>query len=256
MLGRAPLAGFVNKVTPRGNLIGYAGLAVLDTLAILAGKPKARRLTKPALMPVLAAAVSDPDPSPAQRRIGTALTLSAAGDTALLGSSRLAFLSGAGAFAGAHVNYLAAVHELGERPGMLSYRPWLAAPYALALAGFAAVLPKVARRTGWGEALAGLGYAGLLTAVGVATLDLRGRGGERNPGWDSSAARAAAGGALFVASDLLVGVRRYRQAGGADGGRADTLLDAGVMVSYTAAQALLALGLTDLSRQQKATPPA
>ncbi|GIG60653.1 hypothetical protein Lfu02_50250 [Longispora fulva] len=248
MLGRSPLAGFVNKVTPRGNLVGYAGLAVLDTLAILAGKPKARRLIKPALMPVLAAAVAAPDPGPVQRRVATALTLSAAGDTALLGKSRLAFLSGAGAFAGAHVNYLAAVNGLGDRPGMLRYRPWLAAPYALALAGFAAVLPGVAKRTGWGEAVAGFGYAGLLTAVAVSTLDLRGRRGE-DPRWDAAATRAATGGALFVVSDFLVGLRRYRQAGGA-GGRADTVLDAGVMVTYTAAQAMLALGLTELARQQ------
>ncbi|WP_018351004.1 lysoplasmalogenase family protein [Longispora albida] len=222
-------------------LIGYAGLAVLDTLAILASKPKARRLVKPALMPALAGSVASS--SPVGRKVSRALALSGAGDAALLGKSRWAFLSGAASFAGAHVTYLSAMKDLGDRPGMLRYRPWLAAPYAVALAGFAAVVPKVAKRTGWGEAAAGLAYAGLLTSVATVALDLRGRRGD-DPEWDRAATRAAAGGALFVASDFLVGLQRYLKSD-------NRAIGAGVMITYTAAQGLLATGLTELAERSE-----
>lgn len=187
----------------------YLALAATDTALAATGRTRARRLTKPLLMPLLAL---DRD-RPTRR----ALALGGVGDVALLGEGRGAFSAGLGAFLLGHGAW---VQALRDRPGggVVSRRPVLALPYALVFAGFNAFLWN---RTG-PDRLPVLLYSAALTATAVAALD-------------SGDARAATGGALFLASDGLLALERF----------ADVHLPAHeglVMASYTAAQALLAAG--------------
>jgi uncharacterized membrane protein YhhN len=187
----------------------YLALAVTDTALAATGRIRPRLLTKPLLMPLLAVGRD----RPTQR----ALALGGAGDVALLGEGRAAFSAGLGAFLLGHGAW---VQALRDRPGggVVARRPLLALPYALVLAGFNAFLWN---RTG-PDRLPVLLYSAALTATAVAALD-------------SGDAWAAAGGALFLASDGLLALERF----------ADLSLPAHeglVMASYAAAQALLAAG--------------
>ena len=187
----------------------YAALAVADTLLAATGRDRARRVTKPLLMPVLAV-----DRDAGTRR---ALALGAVGDVALLGSGQAAFPTGLGAFLLGHVAW---VRALRARPGggVVRRRPVLVLPYAAVLAAFNGYLwPRTGR-----DRVPVLVYSAALTATAVAALD-------------SGDARAALGGALFLGSDGLRALERF----------ADVRLPAHeglVMASYTAAQALLAAG--------------
>ena len=194
---------------PKIHRMAYAAAAAADTALAATGRDRARRLTKPLLMPVLALQRDAPT-----RR---ALALGGLGDVALLGSGQAAFTGGLGAFLLGHGAW---VRALRERPGggVVRRRPVLAVPYALVLAGFNAYLW---RRTG-SDRVPVLVYSAALTATAVAALD-------------SGDARAALGGALFLGSDGLLALERF----------ADVHLPAHeglVMASYTAAQALLAAG--------------
>ena len=187
----------------------YGVLAAVDAALAASGRSRARRLTKPLLMPVLAL---DRD-RPTRR----ALALGAVGDVALLAPGHAAFSAGLGAFLLGHGAWVAALRA---RPGggLVRRRPVLALPYALVLAGFNAYLW---RRTG-ADRVPVLVYSGALTATALTALD-------------TGDARAAAGGALFLASDGLLALERF----------AHVHLPAHeglVMASYTAAQALLAAG--------------
>jgi uncharacterized membrane protein YhhN len=193
-------------------LPAYLAVAALDTALAATGRARARRLTKPLLMPVLAAGRD----RPTQR----ALALSGAGDVALLGAGRTAFSAGLGAFLGSHAAWIAALRG---RPGggRVSARPVLALPYAATWLGLNAVLW---RRTGpdrWPVVL----YSAALAAMAVTALDTE------DP-------RAAAGGALFMLSDGLLALERFA-------GVALPAHEGWVMSTYTAAQALLAAGGTD-----------
>lgn len=193
----------------------YVALAVLDTVLAVRGHGRARRVTKPLLMPVLAL---DRD-APTRR----ALALGGLGDVALLGEGRTAFSAGLGAFLLGHVAW---VQALRGRPGggVVRRRPVSAVPYALVFAGFNAYL--------WGrtgpDRLPVVVYSAALTATALAALD-------------TGDSRAALGGALFLGSDGLLALERF----------ADVHLPAHeglVMTSYTAAQALLAAGGSTLAR--------
>lgn len=185
----------------------YAALAVTDALLAATGRTGARRVTKPLLMPVLAAS-SD---RPSQR----ALALGWGGDVALLGSSPAAFTTGLASFLVGHAAWIAAVRGR-DGGGLLRRRPAAAVPYALAWAGLNAYLWS---RTGR-DRLPVLAYSGALAAMALTALD-------------SGDARTAAGGALFMASDSLLALERF-------GGVHLPLHEGLVMASYTAAQALLA----------------
>ena len=194
---------------PPTSRLAYAALAVADTALAATGRDRARRATKPLLMPVLAL----------QRDVPTrrALAAGGVGDVALLGSGEVAFTAGLGSFLLGHVAWVAALRG---RPGggVVRRRPMLALPYALVLVGFNAYLWS---RTGK-DRIPVLVYSAALTATAVAALD-------------SGDARAALGGALFLSSDGLLALERF----------ADVHLPAHeglVMASYTAAQGLLAAG--------------
>ena len=194
---------------PTTSRVIYAALAAADTALAATGRTGPRRLTKPLLMPVLAV---DRD-----ARTRRALVLGGLGDVALLGQGRGAFTAGLGSFLLGHVAW---VRALRGRPGggVVRRRPVLAVPYALVLAGFNAYLW---RRTG-PDRVPVLVYSAALTATALAALD-------------TGDARAATGGALFLASDALLALERF----------ADLHLPAHegvVMASYASAQALLAAG--------------
>ena len=184
----------------------YAVLAAVDVALAAAGRRPARRATKPLLMPLLAVGRD----RPTQR----ALALSGVGDVALLGDGTAAFRVGLGAFLASHLAWLSA---LSQRPGgrLDAVR---GVPVLAAWGGLNAVLW---RRTG-DDRWPVVAYSVVLAAMALTALD-------------RDDARAAAGGALFLASDALLALERF----------ADVRLpghDGWVMSTYTAAQALLAAG--------------
>lgn len=187
----------------------YVAVAGVDVLLATAGRTRARRVTKPLLMPLLARGRDAPT-----RR---ALLLGGLGDVALLAPGQAAFTAGLGSFL---VGHAAWVRALRGRPGggRLRRRPWLAAPYVLVWAGANAAL--------WGrtgrDRVPVLVYSAALTATALAALDT----GDR---------RAAVGGALFLGSDGLLALERFA-------GVALPAHEGLVMASYTTAQAMLAAG--------------
>ncbi|HIT75694.1 MAG TPA: lysoplasmalogenase [Candidatus Avipropionibacterium avicola] len=209
----------------------YWALGAAHLTAGLIPHPLARRihrLTKPALMPLLAA--TSPEVS---HRVRVALAASTVGDTALLGTSALSVLGGMTGFSVAHVAYLRELLSLGR-----SAQPRVSAAVVAAAVGVTAVAGTVLRRamadgddramigpaTGYAAMVAGMGGAAVRAATVV--------GGRRG--------RAlATGGALFVVSDSLVAAALF----GPEQWDRRGLLTFAVMTSYLSAQALLVTGL-------------
>jgi uncharacterized membrane protein YhhN len=182
---------------------GYPLVAVADTALAALDRSRARRLTKPLLMPTLLAG----KPRPVQR----ALALGGVGDVALLGSSDLAFSAGLGAFLAGHVAWVAAL-----RPRSRTVlTPARAAPYLAAWVGLNAFLWS---RTGR-DRVPVLCYSAALVGTALAALD-------------TGDPAVAAGGALFVASDTMLALERFA-------GLHLPLHEGLVMATYTSAQALL-----------------
>lgn len=200
-------------------LPAYAAVAAADV--VLAGRHarRARRLTKPLLMPLLAAHVEEvrTGRGTAERAVLAGLGLSSLGDIALLGEGELAFGAGLVSFLAAHCCYIAAF--LARRGGGVRRRPGVAGLYALAWVVLSAVLlPRTGRLRVpvliYGTALMGMATAALETGSPV----------------------VAAGGAAFVVSDSMLALGAFDV----------TSLPAGealVMLTYAAAQAFIALGM-------------
>jgi uncharacterized membrane protein YhhN len=193
-------------VTRRATVV-FVALAAADTLLAATGHDRQRWVTKPLLMPVLMAG--------RDRRSQRALTLGGAGDVALLGSSQTAFTAGLACFLAGHVAWIMALRQ---RPGggRLRARPALAAPH---VAVFGAMNAYLWRRTGQ-DRIPVIVYSTALLAMSLTALD-------------SGSTRTAAGGALFLASDMLLALGKF----------GDVHLPAHeglVMATYASAQALLA----------------
>jgi uncharacterized membrane protein YhhN len=184
----------------------YPALAAVDAVLAATGRDRARRLTKPLLMPTL---MLDKD-RPTQR----ALALGGAGDVALLGSGQAAFTAGLGSFLAGHVAWITALRP--HSTGLLRRNPAIAAPYLAAWAGLNAYLwPRTGK-----DRIPVLVYSSALLATALAALD-------------TGRTDVAAGGALFLASDALLALERF----------GDVHLPAHegiVMGTYTSGQALLA----------------
>ena len=182
----------------------YAALAAADALLAATGRDRARRVTKPLLMPVLLRGKDRPTQQ--------ALALGGLGDVALLGSGPHAFTAGLGSFLLGHVAWMRALRR--HRAGALG--PVVAVPYLAAWAGLNAYLwPRTGR-----DRVPVLLYSTALLGTALAAADT----GDR---------AVAAGGALFLVSDSLLALERF----------ADVHLPAHeglVMATYTSAQALLA----------------
>jgi uncharacterized membrane protein YhhN len=218
----------------------YAVVAAADT--VLAARDDARPsrwrwLTKPALMPLLAAKVSSADGSaaaPMRARTRDALVLSWAGDVALLGTSDAAFGAGLGCFAAAHGRYATAFGSAqGAQP------PAAAGPVTVAGTGLGGILARRAGRLGVPVA----GYSALITAMAVRAL-----GVDPNQVGRPAATRIAAGAGLFVVSDGLIGLRKFGLPAGTSR-RVRSAIDATVMATYAAGQWLIADGVA------RAAPP-
>lgn len=213
---------------------GYTALAATDTYLASRGTTKSRRLrilTKPLLMPALAAATATATADRGTTLRNATLTAQAfswGGDVALMGKSETSFLTGVGSFFAGHVAYIA---------GFTSARGRLSDANltgAKAAAGF------------WMAAAPGMAYAAgrkdpslrapiaaysaiLSTMFATSTLldnDLPAK----------ARRRLLAGTSLFLASDTILGLREFILPG------ESAKLDAAVMATYTAGQGLIAAG--------------
>ncbi|WP_433871640.1 lysoplasmalogenase [Saccharopolyspora sp. CA-218241] len=185
-----------------------------DVVLSACGARTARRITKPALMPVLAA---QRPPRGAGAAIG--LAGSWAGDVALLAEGDRPFRAGLGAFLLAHLGYATAFAR-GGRP-----RAAHLVPAAVFTATSAVVFGRLAGPLGRPVRA----YAVAIGAMGAAATTVRGPG----------ARRIAAGAALFITSDALLGLGRFGVIG-----RRPELTDAAVMTTYALAQWLIHDGLS------------
>lgn len=187
----------------------YAAVAIADTVLAAKGHDKARRVTKPLLMPALLKGKDK-----ATKR---ALALGGAGDVALMGSSDTAFTAGLGSFLAGHLAWITALRSR-SGGGFLREKPLAAAPYVAAFVGLNAYLwPKTGK-----DRVPVLLYSAALMGTALVALD-------------SGDPRTAAGGALFVASDSLLALDKF--------GDVHVPAHEGlVMATYTSAQALLAAG--------------
>jgi uncharacterized membrane protein YhhN len=200
-------------------LRAYAAVAAADVVLAATGKRRAaRRLTKPALMPLLMAHVAASEGGDGTKPLVLAgLGLSCAGDVALLGEGEGPFAAGLASFLAAHVCYLGAFAK--RRKGNARGVRGPALLYGLAWVGLNAVLlPKTGKMR-----VPVLVYGSALAAMAVAALE-------------TGDAKVAAGGAAFMISDGILALDTF---GAADIPGADGL----VMLTYTAAQALIAAGM-------------
>lgn len=182
----------------------YPFIAAVDTLLAATGRDRARRVSKPLLMPTLLRGKS----RPTQR----ALALGGLGDVALLGTTDLAFTAGLGSFLLGHIAWVTALR--GRATGHL--KPVQAVPYLAAWAGLNAYLWN---RTGK-DRIPVLAYSTALLATVLAAAD-------------TGDPVTSAGGALFLTSDTLLALEKFA-------GIHLPMHEGLVMTTYTAGQALLA----------------
>ena len=214
--------------------LAYVALAATDTW--LSGQParaahRARFVTKPLLMPVLSASLATNE-----KAVGSPLRTSTlvaqaggwGGDVALLGEGTKPFLAGAGSFGVGHLAYVAGF--LRRR----SHAPLREDASVKVIAGsWALTAPLMALLAGRQKRELGgpvLGYATLLAAMAAAASHL-------DPTVPASARRlTAAGAALFMVSDSLLGFRKFAMK------NPPAELETAVMATYAAAQFLLSEG--------------
>ncbi|RII18572.1 YhhN-like protein [Streptomyces sp. YIM 130001] len=194
-------------------LVAFATAVVGDLGSLLAGWEPGHLVCKPLLLLLLAAHVAARG---GPRLLVVALLFGWGGDVLLLVDADAAFLAGMGSFAAGHVCYLLLFARYGSTRARGA---WLAAAYAVALVATVAAL--------WGGLPTELripvaGYSLLLTAMACRASRI---------GW-----AAGIGGALFLLSDTLIatGLADWPQL---------PRPDFWVMLTYTAAQALLAHGV-------------
>ena len=204
---------------------GYVAVAVADAVLAGASNPRARKVryvTKPALMPLLAAAAETP------RGITAAQALSWGGDVALLRRGEAAFLTGLGSFFAAHTAYVATfLARRGSRED--ADRRALAAASALWLTT-APLMTVAAQRKS-------RKLAAPVAAYGTALVGMFAAASMMDPALPRRARRMVQGGAaLFLVSDTLLGTRTFLLE------KNVPALDAAVMVTYTAGQGLIAAG--------------
>ncbi|GAB3992112.1 lysoplasmalogenase family protein [Nocardioides marmoraquaticus] len=207
-------------------------LAVTMTDAWLAGRPepwarRARRVTKPTLVPLAARQLAARPDGPLIRHMRVALVAGWAGDVALLGEGRRPFLLGLGSFAAGHAACLA---------GLLRHRshqpPVGPLPLAVLAVGtsLGPLLAHAAARREPGLGAPVAAYAALLIAAAAAATHLD----DDLP--SGARSRLAAGGVLFLMSDGVLGARTFVLDGPAP------WAERAVMLTYAAAQWLLAAG--------------
>jgi uncharacterized membrane protein YhhN len=205
----------------------YAVLAAADTL--LAGSPDHRRLrllTKPLLMPALAATLVTADrDDPAVRRTLAAQALCWGGDVALMGTGRRPFLAGLASFLAAHVGYVTAFRSRSST-ALLSTTGGRAALTAGAV--LAPTMALAARRSD--PRLAGpvAAYGLVLATMVAASAAVPAERGGR---------RILMGTTLFLLSDTLLAVRKFVL------DEPSATMESAVMATYTAGQWFISEGM-------------
>jgi uncharacterized membrane protein YhhN len=213
---------------------GYGTLAITDTLLAATGSPKARqlrRLTKPLLMPTLAASFAGSTSGTKnrlRRGVLAAHGCSWAGDVALLGGSERALLTGVGSFFAAHVAYLTAFTSI-RRPADFNTIGLKTAAVVWVVSA-----PTVAIAAGRKDVQLRIpiaAYASVLATMYAASTMLD----ESIP---THARRLVmTGTALFLVSDLTLGVNKFLL------NDEHPRLGGVVMATYTAGQGLIAIGV-------------
>lgn len=210
----------------------YAAVAAVDTALSASSKPerhRARRFTKPLLLPLLAASfATDPRArrSPLRRSTLAGQAAGWVGDVALLGDEPKHFALGASAFATGHAAYIS---------GLLAQRDPGASPARPAAVGAAWVVgaPRTllaAYRTAPALAPVLAVYSAVLSGTAASATVL-------GPQIPADARRATlAGAGLFLLSDSILGLRKFVLA------EPPAWLEGAVMATYTGAQFLLAEG--------------
>lgn len=213
---------------------GYVLLATAD--AALAGRPgtasrRLRYLTKPTLMPLLAAATRGTGQA-APRPVTAAQVLSWGGDVALLGRGDRAFQAGLASFLAAHLAYVTAFAQRGDRLAAPPNRGVKAAGVVLLTAG--PLLSLAAGRTDRDLVAPVAAYSTALAAMFAAASRL-------DPALSARGRRAVQVGAgLFLVSDTLLALQRFVLE------REVPAFETAVMATYTAGQGLMAAGATHL----------
>ncbi|MCO1597759.1 lysoplasmalogenase [Micromonospora sp. RHAY321] len=204
-------------------LATFLAVTVANLLANATDNGVAELLTKPLLMPLLAAylwrATAERGARP-DRLVLAALAFSTGGDVALLGDGTGWFMAGMACFLAAHLCYLAAFTRHGAATA-LRRTPLVAVPLGYA------VLTVVALTWMW----AGLADDGLAVPVAGYALALAAMASTAaTQGW-----RVGLGAALFLGSDMVI-------AAGVAGMAQPPGTPVLVMASYAAGQALIVLG--------------
>ena len=177
-----------------------------------------RLVTKILLMPAVAARFARAPRGGGFRRVLAAQTLSWGGDLALVGRSRVPFLTGLALFLAAHLSYVSAYRSrssqrLLDTPGR---RGFVAAGGVLT-AGMTVAASRQDRAVALPVAAYGATLVGMVASAAAIDRD-RGRD------------RVLTGSVLFLVSDALIGVRRFLL-----GDRAPAV-GAAIMATYTVAQ--------------------
>ncbi|MBU2696958.1 hypothetical protein CCO04_17850 [Pimelobacter sp. 30-1] len=196
-------------------------------------------MTKPLLLSVLGAALAA-DPRAACSPLRTSTLAAQAGgwggDVLLLGRGDRAFAAGATSFGVGHLAYVAGFRRARDRRTPLRagrVARGFAATWAVSGPVVAAAAARQDRRLG----ATVLGYSALLSGMAAAASHL-------DPALPRDArVLSAAGGALFVASDAVLGVRTFLLPD------PPARLESVVMATYTGAQLLLAEGAARAGRR-------
>ena len=204
-------------------LIAFLVVTAANLLANATGGGLAFLLTKPLLMPLLAAYLwraSAERAARPDRLVLAALAFATGGDIALMIDGTYWFLAGMACFLGTHLCYLAAFTRHGAATA-LRRAPLVAVPLGYAALTVVALTWMWAGLTDAGLAVPVAGYALALAAMASTAT---------TQGW-----RVGLGAALFLGSDLLIaaGVAEVAQPPGAP------VL---VMATYAAGQALIVTG--------------
>jgi uncharacterized membrane protein YhhN len=220
--------------------LGYLTLAAVDTyLAGREGKSarRARFVTKPMLMPALAASThlaAEERGGALVRGVQVAQLFSWGGDVALLGRSERTFLAGVGSFFVAHVGYIGAFAAARDPRARMSDT----GPKA-GVAAWVATAPLMAVAAGRKDPTLRVpiaAYAGILSTMFASSTVL-------HRGLPLSARRQiVAGTSLFLLSDSLLGIQEFLRK------ERHPVLESAVMGTYTAGQFLIAEGAASAAR--------
>jgi uncharacterized membrane protein YhhN len=201
---------------PRWPLLAFVVISVANVLAVAAGLDAMATATKPFIVGLLLVWVwlaSDRRPP---RLLMVGLVFALLGDVLLDVPGTVAFLAGMGAFLAMQLCYISGFLGLGAR-AVLRARPLVVAAWLVLWVALNVALGPLLGDLRWPITVYSLALVAM-AACGVAT-------GSR---------LVAAGGLLFLVSDLLIGLRT-----------AEVAIPAGgvlVMATYAAAQALIAVG--------------